>query len=260
LSHVVNLGAQEVLKNFSQPVDVEYYDANCDSNDQMVTAVSRLCFLCRKIRKSPKMRRLLQKICQEQNCKYLVPIIDVKTRWNSTYDMLVRALDMKELLCETIFRTQDSSLIRLILQQNDWNCIKNLIDILLPFKELTLFASQRGENFCITRVLPLYHYCTAMLEKQLKSGVFTEEDDIYVGMESALEKLQHYYDKISPIAGVALILDPNRKRNYLRKKLAWKEEWIAHTSMYRLRRVIPWISGRRTSLTILFYLEWPKII
>jgi hypothetical protein len=61
LAHVLNLSAQQLLKQ-KQPVDKETYEPGSDSSDEMVTAVSRLSFLCRKIRLSPKLRRLMQKV------------------------------------------------------------------------------------------------------------------------------------------------------------------------------------------------------
>ena len=56
LAHVINLAAQEILKGFKQPVDAETYEPGGDSSDRLVTAVSRLSFLVRKIRRSPKIR------------------------------------------------------------------------------------------------------------------------------------------------------------------------------------------------------------
>ena len=73
MAHVLNLGAQQILKNFKQPVDKDTYEASSDSSDDMVTAISRLSFLCRKIRLAPKLRRLLEKVCNEKEVKYLVP-------------------------------------------------------------------------------------------------------------------------------------------------------------------------------------------
>ena len=73
LAYVLNLGAQQILKEFKEPIDAETYEPGIismilgsTSSDSMVSALSRLSFLCRKIRRSPKMRRLLKKITQEQ--------------------------------------------------------------------------------------------------------------------------------------------------------------------------------------------------
>ena len=92
-------GAQQILKKFKQPIDKDTYEAGSDPTDDMVPAVSRLSFLCRKIRLAPKLRRLLGTVCNEKEDNYLVPIIDVDTRWNSTYDMLVGPLKSK-MLCQ----------------------------------------------------------------------------------------------------------------------------------------------------------------
>jgi hypothetical protein len=53
MAHVINLGAQQILKEFKQPIDKDTYESGSDSSDDMVTSVSRLSFLCRKIRVSP---------------------------------------------------------------------------------------------------------------------------------------------------------------------------------------------------------------
>jgi hypothetical protein len=64
------------------------------------------------------------------------------------------------------------------------------------------------------------------------------QDDVYVG---AIEKLNHYYDQISSMIGIALILDPKRKVQYLRNTLQWEDDWVEtilgyfHTNYYRQR-------------------------
>lgn len=59
IAHVINLAAQEILKDFKQPIDADKYELESDSSDRLVTAVSRLSFLVRKIRCSPKLRFVL---------------------------------------------------------------------------------------------------------------------------------------------------------------------------------------------------------
>ena len=224
MAHVLNLAANQILKEFKQPVDKENYEPGSDSCDDMVTAISRLSFLCRKIRDSPKLRRLLEKVCKEKGVKYLVPKIDIKTRWNSTYDMLVRAVEIKDVMSDTFYQHKDKDLINLVLTDADWKCVSQLIEVLAPLKEATLLASQNGESLMVTNMIPLYDYCTVMLNESLTK--FDENDDIYEGIESAVEKLNHYYDKISPMVGIALILDPSRKKQYLTKCLGCLDDWV----------------------------------
>jgi hypothetical protein len=239
LAHVLNLGAQQILKEFKQPVDKETYQQYSESSDRLVTAVSRLAFLCRKIRKSPKLRRLMENICQQKNVKYLVPIIDVSTRWNSTYDMLVRAHELKEVISDTFYQHKNKELFTLVLSDDEWNCVEQLIQVLSPLKEATLLASKKGESLMVTNMIPIYDYCTEMLKESLK--IFDENDDIYVGIEDAIEKLNHYYDKVSPMVGIALILDPTMKKDFLKNSLGWQVEWVdsvmeQFTSSFRFYR------------------------
>ena len=224
MAHVLNLAAQQILKGFKQPFDSDTYDVASDSADQLVSAVSRLSFLCRKIRLSPKLRRLMKKICDEKNVKYLVPIIDVSTRWNSTYDMLVRAFEQRNIMSDVLYANKDDTLIKLLLKESDWNCVDHLIKVLQPFKEATLLCSKSASSLMITNVIPLYNYCSEMLKMSLTK--FNLDDDIYIGIEAGIEKLDHYYDKISPMAGIALILDPTLKKNFLRSGLGWTRDWI----------------------------------
>jgi hypothetical protein len=87
------------------------------------------------------------------------------------------------------------------------------IKVLAPLKEATLLASKDGESLMVTNVIPIYHFCTDMLEESLKN--FNKSDDSYIGIESAIEKLNHYYDKLSPMVGIALLLDPCLKKEML---------------------------------------------
>jgi len=228
MAHVLNLGAQQLLKAFKQPVEKDTYEAASESSDKMVTAISRLSFIVRKIRLSPKMRQSMKDICEQKGVKFLVPTIDVSTRWNSTYDMLVRADDFKEIISDTVYATKDRCLVNLLLKEDDWKCIKELITILKPFKEITLMVSQEAKALSVTHVIPLFHFCTQMLKDGQKR--FDPADDIFIGLEAAIEKLEHYYDKISPMVGIALMLDPRMKKDILKNDLGWTEKWMESVS------------------------------
>jgi hypothetical protein len=55
---------------------------------------------------------------------------------------------------------------------------------------------------------------------------FNCSDDISIGILAAILKMNHYYDQISPMGGIALILDPTMKKDFLTNKLGWKSTWV----------------------------------
>ncbi len=76
----------------------------------------------------------------------------------------------------------------------------------------------------ITNGIPLFKYCPKRLGVSLKK--FRLDDDIYDGIRTAIELLDNYYYNVSPMVGIALILDPALKVKFLRTCLGWKEECI----------------------------------
>jgi hypothetical protein len=61
MAHVVNLGAQQILNEFKQPIEKENYEPGSDSSDNMVTAVSKISFLCRKNQTFAKIKMVAGK-------------------------------------------------------------------------------------------------------------------------------------------------------------------------------------------------------
>jgi hypothetical protein len=166
----------------------------------------------------------MQKICEQQGKVYLVPIIDVATRWNSTYDMLVRAIEYKEIINSTIYQQTDKKLKKIVLEEEEWACLDDVVQVLCPLKEVTLQVSKKGASLSITNVMMLYHFCTVSLKQSMQK--FDVSDDIYIGIQAAIEKLEHYYDKLSPMVGIAVILDPRMKKEFLVDCLEWEDEWV----------------------------------
>lgn len=140
------------MKNFKHSIDKETYEINLESADKVVSALSRLAFLVRKIITSPKLRRIMAKICEGKGIPFLVPVIDVTTRWNIAFDMITRALKIREEISDTIYAFKDNSQINLLLDDSDYDCLKSLLRVLETLKEITLRVSQSGDAFQIASV------------------------------------------------------------------------------------------------------------
>ena len=82
-AHVVNLAVQAALKELKPEID-------------------KIRNLIVKSRSSSQRHKKFSEISKLNGVDDLLPILDVSTRWNSTYDMVKRALDLK-LVCIIIF-------------------------------------------------------------------------------------------------------------------------------------------------------------
>jgi hypothetical protein len=62
----------------------------------------------------------------------------------------------------------------------------------------------------------------------LEASVETIDEDeaIVEGIKFAIEKLNHYYDNMSPVCGYAVMLNPTLKKQFLRANLNWTSDWI----------------------------------
>lgn len=80
--------------------------------------------------------------CKELNIKPLSLILDVRTRWNSTYDMLERALTMLDAYNKTCNNAEAKDAIRyLAISEREKEYITKVKDILKPFKSATTWIS-----------------------------------------------------------------------------------------------------------------------
>ena len=89
--------------------------------------------LIRSIRGSPKRREKLRMACQFQGIEELKPILDVSTRWNSTFEMCNRAVMLQTVL-DTV-TLAETDLRQHVLNDDEWETIKLLVKVLKPFKD-----------------------------------------------------------------------------------------------------------------------------
>ncbi|KAL2899069.1 putative AC transposase [Bienertia sinuspersici] len=86
-------------------------------------------------------------------------ILDVSTRWNSTYDMIQRALEVKDAF--DLFVTRERDIVDVIYEK-EWDTIQDICDFLEPFYHITKPFS--GSKYPTSN---LYLYCIVCIEKLL---------------------------------------------------------------------------------------------
>jgi len=94
----MNLTCQEILKNIkaSEAQDEDEILKEISNGNDDINVIPKLRKLIVKIRASPQRKERFDRQSNLYSGNSLNLILDVKTRWNSTYLMLERALKLQE--------------------------------------------------------------------------------------------------------------------------------------------------------------------
>jgi len=169
----------------------------------------------KKIRSSPQS---YMKFKELQNNSDLKPILDCPTRWNSTADMLERALKLKDSLIafSSIFDSGKKASEELLsLSLNSWTNFEKIFEYLLPFRKATLMVC--GETYpSISLIVPLYnklmdHLRLWMVEKSIPS------EALHRSIVSANAKIIDYYNLTRDCYTISTVLDPRFKLEYYKQ-------------------------------------------
>ncbi|CAB5383608.1 unnamed protein product [Rhizophagus irregularis] len=218
LAHIINLAAQQVLTTLKATDNDEL------SNEEVGSLIVKLHTLIKKIKASPQQIDKFKAQCKVANVLNLNVILDVRTRWNSTYDILVRARKLKEPL--NILSNSDSNLRSFTINEDKWI---NLLEI----EELLKYFAKATKQICgeayptLSYVIPIYNILLNKLEDFRDTpNRFENGKEVAI---NAINKLKIYYNKTdSTLYAVSLILDPRLKVEYM-KNNEWETQWVDRT-------------------------------
>lgn len=123
--------------------------------------ISKLRQLISKIKRSPKLKEELECFSVKLNEKAMKLILDVPTRWNSTFDMLSRAISMRNSI--NMFIKENKKLKDLFITDEDWGLFKELVKLLKPFYDTTKKLCSSSQV-----TLPFRNFLFSQIELQLK--------------------------------------------------------------------------------------------
>jgi len=129
--------------------------------------------------------------------------LDVPTRWNSTYEMLARALKFRKAFDSMkAFDTNYKSLP----SDDEWDHGEKICDLLKPFSVITTYIS--GSKYPTSNV---YFTQVWRIELLLKKYVTCDDEDIkQMAMEMKI-KFAKYWKDYSLILAIGAVLDPRLK-------------------------------------------------
>lgn len=183
-------------------------------DDQTQPTVPKLRKLIKKIRKSPQMRQKLRRLCELYDIAYLTPIIDVATRWNSTFNMIERAAYLKvplRALC-----SNEKSLNGLCMNEYEWKELNSLSALLQKFDRSTkLLSMERHPSICA--YVPTLNW----LLESVESFIGKNSGSLAHAAQVGLEKLKKYEEEIkirnAKLPYVAMFLNPALKMSYFKE-------------------------------------------
>jgi hypothetical protein len=194
------------------------------------------------IRRSPQRIeefKRLQLLDLLQEFGHLQALADNATRWNSTSNMMERALRLKDPIDLFISRhvapqrAGEQTLADDRLLEDDWEQIKHLLRLLKPFRDLTLRLEGKGKTGsrgAVWEILPAMDLLLEHLESAKAEYEHTHEyTHVKTAINNAWLVLDKYYNltEMSPIYVAAVVLNPKCKWQYFEKRWQERPEWIA---------------------------------
>jgi len=183
--------------------------------------------------------------CQKAKVRIAVlPIMDVKTHWNSTLELLEHAYRLREFTPKWLLNPIYAEYWPLFTTQDEWTIVKYVMELLRPFRYWTLWMLKRHTltlHYVITVYNEMFHRMDGVMRALAKKKTQWNED-LFFTVKLARQKLSKYYAEVTPTRGMlpmsAHILDPFRKLWLFRK---WDkgmdidpEEKISYITRYQV--------------------------
>lgn len=235
-AHILNLCVQDLLTQLKVLPTLEVEDEietgqilEIDDDDEIINnensdetkVIIKLRKLVRAIRASPQKIEKLAEKCRDNNIKDNKLIIDVKTRWNSTYLMITRAQQLK--IPIIVFCTTEPKFQNYLLTDEDWRALDCLQQVLQHFDRATQHLSM-SRNVTISSVVPMFDWLNDKLKSYVEGSC---NPALKSACSKALDKLQKYFPcpDADILLFVAVVINPAFKLQYF-KEHSWDNRAI----------------------------------
>lgn len=199
VAHTLNLAVKDCIEK-------ETFDlAGNTSNCQLQQLLAKCRAIVSHFKYSTKASYALLRMQEQLNVNKLKLKQDVRTRWNSTFYMLERLLEVKISVSATLPQL-DSSPPN--LDSNEWIIVKDVVALLRPFENVTVILS--GEKYpSLSSVIPLVLGLRNAIES--KTPVTELAKNLKRSLSAVIEKRLAVYET-NRTASKATFLDPRFKK------------------------------------------------
>ncbi|OWB73188.1 hypothetical protein B5S31_g2921 [[Candida] boidinii] len=180
MTHIVNLIAKAGLR---------ILDSGSEDINDIHNILSKIRSFSKMISMSPQLQQRFTTYASI-NLQTGFPILDVRTKWNSTCDMLERAAELAPTI--DLFISRESGMSEFRLDDLDWAKVDLVISILQPLKEMYEIFSQDGDGNIGGYISAFENLKTTLENLEILPEMF-EVDDVINGI---LIKVTEYCSKI----------------------------------------------------------------
>jgi hypothetical protein len=166
--------------------------------------IKKLRKLIKVIRKSSKLLEELENLAKLDKKPFIRPIMDCKTRWNSTFSMINRACVLKENI--KMLSVKYSNLNDYMPTDVEWELFHDLDQFLEQFNRATLdLSTQSYPTVAFSRIILL----SIKVDLYENRGHESLLNDVISPMK---EKFNDYYEILKEPTHIAAFLDPRYKK------------------------------------------------
>ena len=164
--------------------------------------IKKLCNFISTVRNSPKQMDKLKEYFRIEDVNFKAPLIDITTRWNYSYYMIERALEIKSFLVHLTPNLR-------VLTDNwptddEWITLSNLLELLAPFAMITKVIS--ASNYpSIGEVKWLFLCVKHHLEQ------FPNDYNLQIQVEAMKQVLNKYFEQFNTLLHIPAFFDPRYK-------------------------------------------------
>jgi len=169
-------------------------------------------------------RRIKFVDCQKAEVSIgVLPIMDVKTRWNSTLELIEPTYRLREFTREWLQNPKYAEYRPLFTTQDERTIVKYVMDVFRPFRYSTLWMLM-WHTVTLHDVITVYNDMFDHMEGVMRALAKKKtpwKEDMFFAVKLVRQQLSKYYAEVTPTMGMLMIsahiLDPFSKLRSFRK-------------------------------------------